>query len=199
MSEPDRPDTPTPQAEPPAAPSPFDRPPEAGGGGRGTGPGVGKPLLIGCAGLLALLLIAGVMFVAKENSIFGWFLEAVQGEIQPLVPNDLPKAERDRLDRAFARAIEATRAGEADPFALQRVMQRIQSGVSAAAERGEKAKLSPADVEGITKALEAVPRSATSPGTSPEAKPPAPAPRAAPPESAPQPGSPSGPVPVSSV
>ncbi len=194
MSELDRPDAPTPQPEPPAAPSPFDPPPGAGGEGRGTGPGVGKPLLIGCGALFVLLIAAVVLFVVKESSIFGWFLETVQTEIQSLVPTDLPKAERDRLDRAFAVAIEATRAGQADPIALQQALQQIQRGVSAAAEQGQKAKLSPAAVEEITKALEAIPRSGSGQEPRPEEAP-------APAQPAPQPGDgqATGPPPVSSV
>ncbi len=164
MSEPERPDLRNPpQDAPPSAPSPFDRPGGPGTAPGGTGPGVGKPLLIGCGALLVLLIVAGVLFVVNESSIFAWFLEAVQSEVKPLVPEDLPPAESERFDRAFERAIAATRAGEADPLALQRALQQLQRGVAAAAGQGEKAKLSSATVKDITEALEAVPGSAAKP------------------------------------
>lgn len=162
MSDPDRPDTP--ELRP--APSPFDgagRPGVTGPEGGGTGPGVGKPLLIGCGALLVLLLVAGVLFVVNESAVFAWLLEEVQGQIEPLVPESLPRPEKERFDRAFERAIAATRAGQADPIALQQALQRLQRGVAAAAEKGEKARLSPEDVAGITKALEAVPRATAEP------------------------------------
>ncbi len=176
MSDPERPDPRNEPSEPPA-PSPFDRPGGPGTAGGATGPGVGKPLLIGCGALLVLLIVAGVLFVAYENAIFAWFLEVVQSEVEPLVPKDLPAAERERFEGAFARAIAATRAGRADPIAIQKAFQQLQRGITAAAEQGEKARLSPAAVADVTEALEAIP----SGGGSPAREPPGPGAGTAPP------------------
>ncbi len=163
MTEPDRPDAPNEPNRPASAPSPFDRPGPPGAREAGTGPGVGKPLLIGCGALFVLLIVAGVLFVVNESAIFAWFLEVMESQIKPLVPEELPQAERDRFDRAFERAIAATRAGQADPIAIQRAMQQMQRGVTSAAEQGADAKLSPAAVAEISEALEAVPSSAWKP------------------------------------
>lgn len=137
------------------APSPFDRPtlePE-----RKSGPGVGKPLLIGCGALLVLALVAGGLFVAYQNEIAAWLFETMEEQLQPLVPEDLPADVGERYERAFADAVAAIRAGEYDPFAMQDAQQEFTRVARDVAAEGEDARMSREDVERLTEVLEAIP------------------------------------------
>jgi hypothetical protein len=143
--------TPPPGSSPdrPTAPSPFDRPtlePE-----RRRGPGVGKPLLIGCGALLFLLLVAGVLFVAYQNEIAGWLFETLEAQLEPAVPDDLPPEVRDRYDRAFDRAIATLRSGDYDPFALQEAQREL---TRVARDLSDESEMSVEDVERMAAALE---------------------------------------------
>lgn len=149
------PTSPPPSAPPPlgpsSTPSPFDRPPSSMGR-TGTGPGVGKPLLIGCGVLLLLVLVLGVLFVANQNKIVAWLFEVMESELAPMLPEDLPSDVRQRYDVAFDEAIGAFRAGEYDPFAMQelsRVMREV-------AEKGQRGSVTEEDVERLSTALERV-------------------------------------------
>lgn len=132
----------------PSAPSPFDRP-EIGPVRSGGGSGVRKPLLIGCGVLLLLVLIALVVFVVYQHSIAAWVFEAMEAELEPMLPEDLPPDVRSRYEAAFTAAEEAAQAGEYRPEELQRVQREftriLQDG---------GARMSPEEVERVTTALE---------------------------------------------
>lgn len=137
-----------PQREP-SAPSPFDDPREVRPGRSGGGSGVRKPLLIGCGVLLLLVLIAFAVFVAYQDSIAAWVFEAMEAELEPMLPEDLPPEVRDRYTSAFAAAEEAARAGEYRPEDLQRVQREFTRTLQ---EGG--ARMSREEVERLAAALE---------------------------------------------
>lgn len=159
MTEPTSPPSPAPppstqHSSSPSTPSPFDRPP--GRPREGTGPGVGKPLLIGCGVILLLILIAGVLFVVNQNKVAAWAFELMRTELAPLVPDDLPPEVRQRYDRAFDQAIEAFRSGEYDPFSMQGAQQELSRVMQKVAAQGEGARMSREDVERLAVALERI-------------------------------------------
>lgn len=148
-------------SEPPTTsppPSPFDPPDRpvlatdrTPGTPRAPGTGVGKPLLVGC-GCLFLLAIGGLIaLVVFQNSLLGWVLGTLEGQIVPLLPEELPAAERERLESAFAEARRAVESGEYDPFALRAAVQELQAMQPAPGE-----ELSPEEVARLTAALEKV-------------------------------------------
>lgn len=132
------------------APSPFDRP-----GSPPSAPrrGVAKPLMVGCGVLVVLAVAALALFVAYQNVVVAWIVEAVESQVSPLLPDDLPPATRARYDAAFERAAAAARAGTYDPFALQG-LQRELSRLVAARQAGD---LSPDDVERLIGVVESLP------------------------------------------
>ncbi|MFP3941419.1 MAG: hypothetical protein ACLF0P_14060 [Thermoanaerobaculia bacterium] len=132
----------------PSAPSPFDDAREVRPGGSG-GPGVRKPLLIGCGVLLLLALVAFAVFVAYQDSIAAWVFEAMETELEPMLPEDLPPEVRDRYTSAFAAAEEAARAGEYRPEDLQ----RVQGEFTRILQDGG-ARMSREEVERLAAALE---------------------------------------------
>lgn len=142
MSDPERPTAPT--------PSPFDDPsPTAPGGGRGRG--VGRPLLIGCGVILVLLAIAIGVFIAYQDSVVAWIFEAMEAQLEPRLPEDLPEDVRARYDEAFDRAVAAAREGDYDPEDLQRVQQQLARLLQ------DDADLTREDVERLIDILEDVP------------------------------------------
>lgn len=141
---------PSPPAPPP---SPFDRSGEPAPIGPG-GSGVRRPLLVGCAVLVGLVLVALVLFVAYQNSIAAWMFEALQSELEPMLPEDLPEEVRTRYEEAFAGAIAAAREGRYDATGLQRVQREFTR-----LARSGSSRLSLDDVERLTEILESVPRS----------------------------------------
>lgn len=140
---------------PQSSPSPFD-PPErptlaTDRSSRPPGTGVGKPLLVGC-GCLLLIAVAGlVALVVFQNSLLGWVLGTLEGQILPLVSDEVPPAERERLERAFAGARTAVEEGDFDPFALRTAVQEIQ-----AIQPAPGRELSEDEVASLAEALEAV-------------------------------------------
>lgn len=142
MSEPDRPATPT--------PSPFDdATPTGPGGPRRKGPA--RPLLIGCGVLLLLLAVAFGLFIAYQDAIAAWVFEALEAEMEPRLPEDLPDDVRARYDQAFDRAVAAAREGEYDPRDLQRVQQELSRLLQGGGD------VSREDVERLIGILEDVP------------------------------------------
>lgn len=136
------------------APSPFDSSggPTTPGSGRSGGPGIRKPLLIGCGVLLLLVLAAFALFVAYQDSIAAWVFEAMHAELEPRLPEDLPDDVRARYQDAFEVAVAAAREGSYQPQDLQRVQREFSRAVQ---EGG--ARLSVEEVERLTAALEEFP------------------------------------------
>ena len=132
------------------APSPFDDPsPTAPGGRRGRG--AGKPLLIGCGVILVLLAIAFGTLIAFQDSIAAWIFEALEAQLEPRLPEDLPDDVRARYEAAFDRAIAAAKEGDYEPQDLQRVQQELGRLM------GHERDLTQEDVERLTAILEDVP------------------------------------------
>jgi len=162
---------PSPPQGDPSAPSPFDQPesdrtPFSGPGsspfqgpgqgpGKSPGPGVGKPLLIGCGVVFLLILVAGILFVANQNRIAAWLFEAMESQLAPALPDDLPADVRQRYDTAFDDAIAAMRAGEYNPFAMQEAQRAFTH--AAGDLSGDDAKMTVDDVEQLAAALEKIP------------------------------------------
>lgn len=142
---------PTPPSAPGGPPSPFDRPGEAigPGSGRTGGPGVRKPLLIGCGVLLLLVGAAFAVFVAYQDAIAAWVFEAMHAELAPRLPEDLPEDVRARYEDAFEIAVAAAREGSYEPQDLQRVQREFSRLV----QHGG-ARLSVEEVERLAVALE---------------------------------------------
>lgn len=142
----------------PRAPSPFDRPGSPHGTGdeqvppptRPGGSGVRKPLLIGCGVILLLVVGAMVAFYANQDAIVAWMLEAMHGEVEPRLPEDLPDDVRARYEDAFETAVASAREGRYTPEGLQRI-QRVFTG----AVQNGGSRLSVEEVVRMTEALEA--------------------------------------------
>ncbi|HEX6199007.1 MAG TPA: hypothetical protein VF150_02000, partial [Thermoanaerobaculia bacterium] len=96
------------------APSPFDDSTPTTPGGR-RGRGVGKPLLIGCGVILVLLAIALGTLIVFQDSIAAWVFEALEAQVEPRLPEDLPDDVRARYEAAFDRAIAAAEEGDYEP------------------------------------------------------------------------------------
>lgn len=140
-----------PTPPPPTTPSPFDRPGAGPAPGSGRS-GVRKPLLIGCGVLLLLVGVAFALFVVYQNSIAAWVFEAMQAELEPRLPEDLPADLRTRYEDAFELAVAAAREGDYSPPDLQRVQREFSRVV-----QGGGSRLSVEEVERLAVALEAVP------------------------------------------
>lgn len=154
MSEPTPPPeygTPRPGAP---APSPFDRPGESigPGSGRSGGPGIRKPLLVGCGVLLLLVFAAFALFVVYQDTIAAWVFEAMHTELAPRLPEDLPDDVRARYEDAFELAVAAAREGSYQPQDLQQVQREFSRAVQQGGSR-----LSVEEVERLTAALEEFP------------------------------------------
>lgn len=142
-----------PTPPPSSSPSPFDPPggaPPPRPGGRG-GPGIRKPLLIGCGILLLLLVAAFALFVAYQDSIAAWVFEAMHTELAPRLPEDLPEDVRARYEDAFELAVASAREGDYQPEDLQKVQREMTRVLR------EEGRMTVDDVERITAALEEVP------------------------------------------
>ncbi|MCB1008414.1 MAG: hypothetical protein KDB94_05900 [Acidobacteria bacterium] len=132
--------------------SPVQMPPQRPFAAEPTTPpgGCGKPLLIGC-GLLAILLgIGAVVFVVKAKSLLAFALDKLQAEVVANLPEDVTPAERERLDTAFSATLGRIRKGEIDPEALQRLQARLVEATNSASQD----KLTRAEVQELTLALE---------------------------------------------
>jgi len=126
---------------------------------------VRKPLLIGCGALLVLVFAAFALFVVYQNSIMAWVFEAMQMELAPRLPEDLPPDVRDRYDHAFDLAIAAAHDGNYSPQDLQRVQREFSRMV-----QDGGAKLSVEEVQRLTEVLEAVPAHGEAAAPPPEAE-----------------------------
>lgn len=140
-----------------APPKPFS-PGEAGT----TPGGCGRPVWIGCA-LVILLLGIGAMFALwNAPNLFDWAMGKFESEVMEALPDDVSADQRERLGKAFGATREAVRDGSADALALQELQQKLTARVMSAEE-----ELTPADVEELIEALEAVAGTGVPTGDSP--------------------------------
>ncbi len=144
---------------PPGGDRPVDLGARVGGGGRGR-----RVLLIGCGVLFFLVGVAAIVFLLKAQDFLGWVFGELEQTVMERVPEDLPAADRARLQHAFDEAVDDIVSGRADPAAMQRLQGELRS-IVAASGRGPDARLTRQQVADITAALEAVAGTAEGPGT----------------------------------
>ena len=131
---------PTPPGEP-FAPDPIDP---------ASFSGCGRPLVIGCLGLVVVLGLLSLAFLWKAEEVFSWALGGFEERIEERLPEDLGEAERARLSAAFDGARRAFEEGAIDPEAvqpLQRTLLRLTR---------DQATLTLEEVEELTSALEGI-------------------------------------------
>lgn len=139
-----------------------DLAPSLGGGVR-----PGRVVLLGCGALLFLLGIAAIVFLLKADDFVGWVFGSIEETVAERLPDDLPAAERARLERAFAAATAKVESGEADPAALR----RLQGELTAIVRRSEERPLRREEVAEITAHLEEIAGTAEDPNAPPVAVP----------------------------
>lgn len=122
-----------------------DLAPALGGGVR-----PGRVMLLGCGALLFLLGIAAIVFLLKADDFVGWVFGSIEETVIERLPADLPDAERQRLDRAFAAATAQIEAGRGDPQALRALQGELTRVVRGAEDR----PLTRDEVAAITATLE---------------------------------------------
>jgi hypothetical protein len=108
------------QQLPPEEPAAPDTAPTRGGGGCGT------PVMIGCGVLLVLLGIAAVVFVLNAGRFLGTMYEFMGKEAVKNLPEDIPAADRARLEAAFAAIAEGARDGTLDGRRVMGAQQDLQ-------------------------------------------------------------------------
>ncbi len=126
--------------------------------------GCGKPAVIGCLVLLALVAVGMIVLVTQSNRLLGWTMTQVKAQVLSELPEDVASPEeRERLSNAFDAASAALAAGDIEPedlAALQRVVAEVQASGG---------KLNAEQVEEITPLLERI-GEAHSPTREPEAE-----------------------------
>jgi uncharacterized protein HemX len=113
-------------AEPTGTPStprsPFHPPPAAPKVRTG---GPGKPLVLGCLILLAVLgigLMISLYYVGQHyDQVFAWSISRVRDTVEPRLPKDLHVEDQKRLDDAFTAAQGAAGAIRRNPAAAQKL------------------------------------------------------------------------------
>lgn len=118
------------------------------GGGRRAG----RVALVGCGVALLLVGVAAVVFLLQADDFVGWVFGSVEETLIERLPPDLPDAERERLEEAFADAVARLGSGEGDPEAMRRLQAELTAVVRASGDR----PLTREEVAEITAVLEAV-------------------------------------------
>lgn len=117
-------------ADPNSVSSPFQPrpagvpgiPPPPGSPSRG---GCSRPLLVGCAVALVLLGIGAVVFLVKAPSIAQWAFTRMEAEVVSRLPADLPREDRERLERAFAAVRQGLESGKVEVANLQPTQAKL--------------------------------------------------------------------------
>lgn len=130
----------TPPAEPFAA-APVE--PRAGG--------CSKPALIGCGVVFLLLGIAGLVFVMKARDLLIWSLDRTRAGVLANLADDVPAADRERFDAAYAAATARIRDGKIDSSALQGLQGQLMRAIENPREKVSREKFL-----ALTEALEKV-------------------------------------------
>lgn len=76
---------------------------------------------IGCTAAAILVGSSVVVLMLEARNLVVWSLKSVRAEVEETLPKELPAADRQRLDRAFAGALGRLREGELDPQAFKRL------------------------------------------------------------------------------
>ena len=109
------PDLPTPFATGPLTP----KLPAEGGGG------CGKVALLGCGVFVVLFGIAMMVFMFKADDVVVWLFNKLEAEVVKGLPDDLPPADRERLESAFSGFYSALERGEVQPSDVQRLQGKL--------------------------------------------------------------------------
>lgn len=143
MTEPAAPETPAARGAEPEAAEPF----EPGPGGL---TGCGKPAVIGCLVVLALVGVGLVVLVTQAPKLLRHLMGTMEAQVTAALPEDLEAAERQRLEEAFAAAGAALTEGRADSTSLAN-LQTLADSLPAEGET-----LSREEVAEITRLLEEI-------------------------------------------
>lgn len=116
-----------------------------------SGPGCSKPLLIGCGivgFILGACLVALFYFVGRNPAgVMNWSLQKMEQGLMAQLPKDLPAADRERLEAAFAAVRQKVESGEVSAEELQPINFKIL-------EISRRGNLTREDVLELTEALE---------------------------------------------
>ena len=116
------------------------------------GRGCSRPLLIGCATVIVLIGIAGIILVANARRLLVWTMGEFHDQVVAALPADVTPEERTRLDRGFDAASEKILQGKVEPPALM----ALQRQLTHAAEKAQAKSLTHDDVLDLLSALERV-------------------------------------------
>ena len=89
--------------------------------------GCGKPAVIGCLVLLVLVGLGLGVLVWKARDLLGFAIGEYQAAVMAALPEDLRESERQRLERAFDRALAAIEGGDMNPAGLQKLQRALAS------------------------------------------------------------------------
>lgn len=143
------PPPPPPEGGPPAGapfPRPFDAAPKSLPGG------CSKPVFVGCAVILVVIGILGIVFVANAKRFLAWTFGQVESQIVAALPEEVTAEERARLERGFDAAVAKMQSGTVETPALY----ALQSQMMSAAEKAQNKQLTHDDVLDLLSALERV-------------------------------------------
>jgi len=128
------------------APDPFAPQPTAP---KKTGAGCSRPLLVGCGLLLVLLGIGAVVLALNASKLASWFYQKLEEQVVAHLPEDLPVADRERLERAFDDIQQSMQDGTLDPRKLREAQTKMTGMVQ------EPSKITAEDVRELSALLEA--------------------------------------------
>jgi len=113
--------------------------------------GCSKPALIGCGVVFLLLGVAGLVFVMKARDLLVWSLDRTRTGVLANLADDVPAADRERFDAAYAAAIARIRDGKIDSSALQGLQGQLMRAIENPREKVSREKFL-----ALTQALEKV-------------------------------------------
>ena len=130
--------------------------------------GCGKPLLVGCAVVAVLMVVALAVLMVTTPDLLAWSLAEMRGLTAEQLPDGLTAGEAERLDDAFAAAIAAIEEGRVRSERLPELQRVLLEVVGK--------KMTREQVERLTRALEGVAGVEAEPIEEPEGTPAEPAP-----------------------
>lgn len=116
------------------------------------GNGCGRPTLIGCSLLLALLVGSSILVLVRANDLFEWGFGLSQQQILTALSEEVTPQQRQRLEGAFDQIEAAVREGTLDPSALP----ELQGQIGDALRGARQGPLDAQTVEELIVALERV-------------------------------------------
>ena len=114
--------------------------------------GCGRPAIIGCGLLMALLLGGSILVLVNASGLFEWGLGMSRSQIFSALDDEVTAEQRSRLERAFDAVVASVDSGAMDPARLP----ILQTGLRDALRSSRESPLSVAQVEALIEALEGV-------------------------------------------